>query len=84
MKRTCSVKTIDHCTFATLDIRDINEIRAKYPKLSDSISKKMLNYADEEMEQRRRFIQNIPIFTAIEDQDIISRIVYLMKQETFT
>jgi signal-transduction protein with cAMP-binding, CBS, and nucleotidyltransferase domain len=44
----------------------------------------MMLYHDEEMEQRRRFIQNIPFFTDIEDQDLVSDIMYLMKQETFS
>ena len=36
------------------------------------------------MEERRRFIQNIPYLTDISDYDIISEIAYLMKEETFS
>lgn len=43
----------------------------------------MNSYHDDEMEQRRRFIQNIPIFTDIDDQDVISEIMYSMTQETY-
>ena len=62
-KRTCSVRSMNNCIFATLDRSFIQQFQDSYPKIAKEMRESMFQYHDEEMEQRRRFILNIPIFT---------------------
>lgn len=84
MRRTCTAKSYGYCILTTIDRESLHKLESMNASSLSNIRKNMLSYHDEDMELRRRFVINIPVFRSICDQDLITEIVFLMKQETYT
>ena len=62
--------------FQTLSREDLKTIEKKFPSLHGYFYNNMANYNDEDMLERKMFINNIPYFRSL-DEETISRIVYI-------
>lgn len=81
--RTCTAKSYGYCTLSSVDFESLLELERLNPSTLTHIRNKMLSYVDEDMELRRRFVMNIPLFRSVMDEDIISEVVLLMSLETY-
>ena len=85
LKRTCSVTSSNYATLAVLSRSDIAEFRDLFTDTAyDMMNSMVEGYNDEEMEERRMFIQNIPYFTAIQEEKLLTEIVLLIREEYFS
>lgn len=84
MKRTCTAKSYGYCILTSIDRESLLKLESMNASSLRGIRKNMLSYHDEDMELRRRFVINIPVFRSIYDQNLITEIVFLMNQESYT
>ena len=70
LKRTCSVKTTKTSIFQTLSRKDLKTIEQKFPSLHECFNKNMANYNDEDMLERKLFINNIPYLRSLDEKTI--------------
>ena len=82
MKRTCFVFTNECCIFQTISKEQIEQIQERFPQLRNRIYENMFKYHDEDMNQKKYYVFNIPYLRGL-DFEIIQRIVYLQYQQVY-
>ena len=82
-QRTCTVSSIGYSLFLTLDKTSFRTLGEEFPESTQRIHSHLKNYNDQDMEQRRMFVLNIPYFSQINDDDLINRIVLLMRFQEY-
>ena len=82
LRRTTTVIARETCIFQTLHYETVNLIKQKYPEIFNRMYEGMANYEDEEMFQRRQFVQNIPYFRNL-DHKHLAKIVLMMRPKMY-
>lgn len=77
LKRTCTVVANESCVLQALSRESIGQIQEMFPSIFQNVFDNMYDYNDEDMVQRRQFLDNIPYLRGLGPK-MLTQIAYLM------
>ena len=68
LKRTCSVIADETCLLQSLSRESLQQVQDMFPSIFQNVYDNMYDYNDENMVQRRQFLNNIPYLKGLGPQ----------------